>query len=76
MRLKRELAQIADAIMICFTDSIPEIPPKHLHYVVIAANPISIRLLAKWLYDKFKNKPDEQRTGSYPACGSMTDTTS
>lgn len=48
------------SIMICFTDSIPEIPPQHLHYVVISATPVSIKLLAKWLYDKFKNQPDEQ----------------
>jgi hypothetical protein len=47
-------------VNICFTDSIPEIPPEHLHFVVTAATPVAIKLLSKWLYNKFKDKPDEK----------------
>ena len=47
-------------VQICFTDSIPEIPPEHLHFVVIAAAPVSVELLAKWLYGRFKDNPNKK----------------
>jgi hypothetical protein len=45
-------------IYTCFTDSIPELPPEHSHFVVTITTPGSIELFAKWLYKRIKDKPD------------------